>query len=54
MISIYLNDILKKYVIEKIEDKIYLMRNKKALGKEAYKDFLEIEEVVEDLLYGRN
>ena len=33
---------------EKIEDEIYLMQNKKALSKEAYDEFLEIEEVVEN------
>jgi len=40
---------LYERVREKIEDEMYLMRNVKALGKEAYDEFLEIEEVVEDL-----
>ncbi len=40
---------LYERVREKIEDEMYLMRNAKALGEEAYKEFLEIEEVVEDL-----
>ncbi|MFA5455287.1 MAG: hypothetical protein WC272_08220 [Sulfurimonas sp.] len=34
---------------EKIEDELYLIQNSKALGKDSYKEFLEIEEVVEDL-----
>lgn len=33
---------------EKIEDEVYLMNNKKALGQESYKEFLEIESVVEN------
>lgn len=33
---------------EKIEDEVYLMNNKKALGEESYKEFLKIESVVED------
>jgi len=40
---------LYERVREKIEDEMYLMRNTKALGKEAYDEFLEREEVVEDL-----
>jgi len=40
---------LYERVREKIEDEMYLMRNTKALGEEAYEEFLEIEEVVEDL-----
>jgi len=36
-------------VRENIEDEMYLMRNAEALGEEAYKEFLESEEVVEDL-----
>ena len=39
---------LYERVREKIEDEMYLMRNAKALGEEAYKEFLEIEEVIED------
>lgn len=34
---------------EKIEDELYLIQNSKALSKDSYKEFLEIEEVVEDL-----
>ncbi len=34
---------------EKIEDELYIIQNKKALSKEAYEEFLEIEEVSEDL-----
>ena len=39
---------LYERVREKIEDEMYLMRNAKALAEEAYKEFLEIEEVIED------
>lgn len=34
---------------DKIEDELYLLNNQKALSDEAYSDFLEIENVVEDL-----
>ncbi len=40
---------LYERVREKIEDEMYMMRNAEALGKEAYEEFLETEEVVEDL-----
>jgi len=40
---------LYEKVKEKIEDEIYLSQNKEALGKEAYNNFLEIEEVSEEL-----
>ena len=40
---------LYERVREKIEDEMYLMRNAEALGEEAYKEFLESEEIVEDL-----
>ncbi len=32
-----------------IEDELYLMENKKALSKESYNEFLEREEIIEDL-----
>ena len=32
-----------------IEDELYLLKNSKALSKESYEEFLEMEEVVEDL-----
>ncbi len=35
---------------EKIEDELYLMENKEALDTKAYKEFLEIEGVSEDLV----
>lgn len=35
---------------EKIEDELYIIQNKKALSKESYDDFLEIEEVSEELI----
>lgn len=34
---------------EKIEDELYLLQNQNALSQKSYEDFLEIEEVVEDL-----
>lgn len=34
---------------EKIEDEIYLLRNKQALSKQAYNEFLEIEPICEEL-----
>ncbi|MEA1917011.1 MAG: hypothetical protein U9N42_05710 [Campylobacterota bacterium] len=34
---------------EKIEDEVYLMNNQNALGDKSYSDFLEIEEIVEEL-----
>jgi len=34
---------------EKIEDELYLINNKNALGKKSYDEFLEIEEIVEEL-----
>jgi hypothetical protein len=34
---------------EKIEDELYIIQNKQALSKESYNDFLEIEEVSEEL-----
>jgi hypothetical protein len=40
---------LYEKVKEKIEDEIYLSQNKKALSKDAYDDFLDIETVVEDM-----
>ncbi|PHS41835.1 MAG: hypothetical protein COB07_01995 [Sulfurovum sp.] len=40
---------LYERVREKVEDEMYLMRNAEALGEDAYKEFLEIEKVSEDL-----
>ena len=40
----------KEKIKQHKEDMKYLIRNKKALGKESYKEFLEIEEIVEDLV----
>ncbi len=34
---------------EKIEDEVYLIQNKKALNQDSYNDFLEIEEICEEL-----
>ncbi len=38
-----------KKVKERIEDELYLLQNQKALGAEAYREFLEMEAIVEDL-----
>ena len=32
-----------------IEDKLYLINNQKDLEKKSYEEFLEIEEIIEDL-----
>jgi len=40
---------LYERVREKIEDEMYLMRNAGALGQDAYDEFKQIEETVEDL-----
>lgn len=40
---------LYEKIKETIEDELYLAQNRGALSKEAYEEFLEIEEVVEDL-----
>ncbi len=45
--SVVLPYSLYEKVQEKIEDELYLFKNAKALSKEAYDDFLEIETVVE-------
>jgi hypothetical protein len=34
---------------EKIEDELYLLNNKQALSKSAYDEFLDTENIVEDL-----
>lgn len=47
--SVLLPYALYQKVKEQIEDELYLMDNQKALGGEAYKEFLNIEEIVEDL-----
>ena len=47
--SVLLPYALYKKVREQIEDELYLMSNKKALGADAYQEFLEIEEVTQDL-----
>ena len=47
--SVLLPYALYQKVQERIEDELYLMSNQKALNSDAYQEFLEIEEVVEDL-----
>jgi len=42
---------LYERIKEKIEDEVYLMNNKNALGDSSYKEFLEIETVLEDVKY---
>ncbi len=41
---------LYEKIREKIEDELYLLENKEALSEKSYKEFLEIEEVSEDLI----
>ena len=48
--SVVLPYALYERVREKIEDEMYLMRNAEALGKKPYEEFMQIEEVVEDLV----
>jgi len=47
--SVVLPYSLYKKLKEKIEDELYLINNKNALGEKAYDEFLEIEEIVEEL-----
>ncbi len=35
---------------EKIEDELYIIQNTQALSKKSYEEFLEIEEVCEDII----
>lgn len=48
--SVLLSYALYTKVKERIEDELYLMSNQKALGTDAYKEFLAIEEISEELL----
>lgn len=41
---------LYEKVKEKIEDELYLMNNRAALSKEANEEFMEIEEISEELV----
>jgi len=36
---------------DKIEDELYLINNQDALSQEAYNEFLEIEDVVQELVH---
>ena len=47
--SVLLPYALYEKVKERIEDELYLMSNQQALSTQAYKEFLETENVVEDL-----
>lgn len=47
--SVLLPYALYQKVKEQIEDELYLMSNQKALDSDAYKEFLNIEETIEDL-----
>ncbi len=40
---------LYKKVKERIEDELYLMSNQKALGTDAYREFMDIEAIAEEL-----
>jgi hypothetical protein len=48
--SVVLPYALYERVKEQIENEVYLMNNKKALSKQSYDDFLEIESISEELL----
>ncbi|MDD2652262.1 MAG: hypothetical protein PHX44_04345 [Sulfurimonas sp.] len=47
--SVVLPYALYERLKEKIEDEVYIMNNKKSLSDSAYKEFLDIESVVEDI-----
>lgn len=47
--SVVLPYALYEKVREKIEDELYLIQNKKALGESSYDEFLQIETIVEAL-----
>lgn len=47
--SVVLPYALYERVKEKIEDEVYLMNNKGALGEKPYEEFLEIEAIIEDI-----
>ena len=47
--SVVLPYALYEKIKDKLEDELYLMENADALGKEAYAEFLQIEEAAEDL-----
>jgi hypothetical protein len=40
---------LYEKIKDKIEDELYLMENKEALNAKSYKEFLDIEDISEDL-----
>lgn len=41
---------LYEQIREKIEDELYLIQNKKALAQDSYDNYLEIEEICEELV----
>jgi len=47
--SVVLPYALYEKVREKIEDELYLIQNKKALGESSYDEFLQIETIAEEL-----
>jgi len=47
--SVVLPYALYEKVREKIEDELYLIQNKKALGEASYDEFLQIETIAEEL-----
>lgn len=48
--SVVLPYSLYEKVREKIEDELYLIQNKKALGESSYDEFLQIETIAEELV----
>ena len=46
--SVVLPFALYEKLKEKIEDELYIMNNQKALSKQSYEEFLEIEAIVEE------
>ena len=48
------SDVIKKIteiIKDKIEDELYLINNQNALSEDAYIEFLEIEDIVQELMH---
>jgi len=41
---------LYKRIKNTVEDELYLYKNQKALGKNSYKEFLNTEEIIEEII----
>ena len=48
--SVVLPYALYEKLKEKIEDELYIMSNSKSLNKKSYEEFLDIEDVCEDMV----